>query len=136
MLLDITDFADGHELCADIVIIGAGAAGITMALALAESAHSVLILESGGLEEEPETQNLYAGSVVDARMHGQPDRYRQRRLEEPPRSGEGAACPLTRLISKCATTFRTAAGRSPTPIWSLTTPCERDLRSGCLRLYD
>jgi len=64
----------------DIVIIGAGAAGITMALALAESAHSVLILESGGLEEEPETQNLYAGSVVDARMHGQPDRYRQRRL--------------------------------------------------------
>jgi len=80
MLFDATDFAEGHELRADIVIIGAGAAGITMALALAESAHSVLILESGGLEEEPETQNLYAGSVVDPRMHGQPDRYRQRRL--------------------------------------------------------
>jgi choline dehydrogenase-like flavoprotein len=80
MLFDTTDFPEGHELRADIVIVGAGAAGITMGLALAESARSVLILESGGLEEEPETQNLYAGSVVDARMHGRADRYRQRRL--------------------------------------------------------
>jgi choline dehydrogenase-like flavoprotein len=80
MLLDTTDFPDGEELRADIVIVGAGAAGIAMALQLADSARSVLLLESGGLEGEPQTQSLYAGVVADERMHSQPDRYRQRRL--------------------------------------------------------
>ncbi len=80
MLLDITDFPDDHELCADIVIVGAGAAGITMALDLMGSDRSVLLLESGGLEEEPATQDLYAGTVIDERLHSAPIRYRQRRF--------------------------------------------------------
>jgi choline dehydrogenase-like flavoprotein len=79
MLLDISELPDGHELTADLVIVGAGAAGITIALDLIGSGLSVLVLESGGPEEEPATQNLYAGSVVDARLHSPPDRYRQRR---------------------------------------------------------
>jgi choline dehydrogenase-like flavoprotein len=80
MLLDTTDFPDDHEIRADIIIVGAGAAGITMALDLIGSNQSVLLLESGGLEEEPATQDLYAGAVVNARLHSPPDRYRQRRL--------------------------------------------------------
>jgi len=80
MLLDTTDFPDDHEIRADIIIVGTGAAGITMALDLIGCNQSVLLFESGGLEEEPATQHLYAGAVVNARLHSPPDRYRQRRL--------------------------------------------------------
>ncbi len=45
-----------------------------------DSGKSVLLLESGGFDEEPATQDLYAGAVVDARLHSPPDRYRQRRF--------------------------------------------------------
>jgi choline dehydrogenase-like flavoprotein len=80
MLLDTTDFPNDHEIRADIAIVGAGAAGITMALDLLGSNLSVLLLESGGFEEDPATQDLYAGAVVNARLHSAPDRYRQRRF--------------------------------------------------------
>ena len=80
MIEDANLLADGAALSADICLIGAGAAGIAMALELAGSARSVLLLESGGLEAEPATQDLYAGSVVDERLHSPPDRYRQRRF--------------------------------------------------------
>jgi choline dehydrogenase-like flavoprotein len=80
MLLESKDLADGHEFRADVAIVGAGAAGIAMALELMESKLSILLLESGGAKEEAATQDLYAGSVADARLHSQPVRYRQRRL--------------------------------------------------------
>lgn len=80
MLLDIRALPDGHDLSADIVIVGGGAAGITLALDLIDSGLSVLLLESGGAKEEPATQDLYAGTVVDPRLHSPPDRYRQRRF--------------------------------------------------------
>lgn len=72
--------ADGQTLAADVCIIGAGAAGISMALALADSGLDVLLLESGGLQVEEDSQALYAGSVTDPLMHSPPDRYRQRRF--------------------------------------------------------
>ena len=52
------------ELAADLCIIGAGAAGISMALELAGSPMSVLILESGGFDPDPQTQALARGEVV------------------------------------------------------------------------
>jgi choline dehydrogenase-like flavoprotein len=52
------------ELTADVCIVGAGAAGISMALELAGSPLSVLILESGGFDPDPETQALARGEVV------------------------------------------------------------------------
>jgi choline dehydrogenase-like flavoprotein len=80
MVHDGADLPDGHELRADVVIIGAGAAGIAIALDLIGSRLSVLLLESGGFEVEPATQDLYAGTIVDPRLHSPPDRYRQRRF--------------------------------------------------------
>jgi choline dehydrogenase-like flavoprotein len=47
---------------ADLCIIGAGAAGITLARELIGSNVSVIVLESGGFEEEVDTQDLYAGT--------------------------------------------------------------------------
>lgn len=80
MIFDTRDLPDGQALAADICIVGGGAAGITMALELIGSGLDVLLLESGGFQEEELTQALYAGTVADERLHSPPDRYRQRRF--------------------------------------------------------
>ena len=48
----------------DICIIGAGAAGLTLARRLAARGRSVTLLESGGLDFEQKTQDLYRGANV------------------------------------------------------------------------
>lgn len=80
MLLDASDLADGCALESDICIVGAGAAGIALALQLIDSPVDVLVLEAGGAGAEPRTQALYAGDVADTRLHPPPDRYRERRF--------------------------------------------------------
>lgn len=64
MLHDLREYEDGAVIDADVAIIGAGAAGITIALDLIGSGRDVLLVESGGLEFETETQALYEGKVV------------------------------------------------------------------------
>ena len=62
----IVDFNQTHaeaELQADVCIIGAGAAGITIAREFIDSGFSVILLESGGLEFEQQTQDLYEGEI-------------------------------------------------------------------------
>jgi choline dehydrogenase-like flavoprotein len=80
MILDAYDLPDGAELTAGVCIVGAGAAGIAMALELIDSGLDVLLLEAGGARDEQPTQSLYQGSVVDEALHSPPDRYRQRRF--------------------------------------------------------
>ncbi|HSJ69200.1 MAG TPA: GMC family oxidoreductase [Anditalea sp.] len=48
----------------DLCIIGAGAAGISMALEFVNSSQTVILLESGGFEYEVETQSLNQGYNV------------------------------------------------------------------------
>jgi choline dehydrogenase-like flavoprotein len=64
MIQDFHDFDDGSSFHADICIVGAGAAGITIALEFIGTRYSVLVLEGGGLEPEVETQKLYDSEVV------------------------------------------------------------------------
>lgn len=71
---------EGALLEADVCIVGAGAAGISMALSLSGQGLQVLLLEAGQAGFDAPTQDLYAGDVADARMHSPPDKYRQRRL--------------------------------------------------------
>lgn len=52
------------ELTTDLCIVGAGAAGITLALALADSNLNIVVLESGGLTPEPGTQELARGEIA------------------------------------------------------------------------
>jgi len=80
MIFDADSLPDSQILRADVCIVGAGAAGISLALQFAGSGVQVLLLESGGFDEEPDTQALYAGTVADERLHSPPDRYRQRRF--------------------------------------------------------
>jgi choline dehydrogenase-like flavoprotein len=80
MIEDARQHADGSNLDADICIVGAGAAGITLALELAGSGLNVLLVESGGTKDDSSTQSLYEGEVAEARLHSLPDRYRVRRF--------------------------------------------------------
>jgi choline dehydrogenase-like flavoprotein len=49
-------------LTPDLAIIGGGPAGISLALAMADSGQDVLLLESGGFAFEADAQKLYEGS--------------------------------------------------------------------------
>lgn len=52
---------DSVSINADICIVGAGAAGITLARSLMSSGKSIIILESGGADYEGPVQDLYDG---------------------------------------------------------------------------
>jgi choline dehydrogenase-like flavoprotein len=64
MFVDANALADGTAVEADICIAGAGAAGITIALDLRGLGLSVILLESGGLRREAETQILSDGRMT------------------------------------------------------------------------
>lgn len=81
MIESATDFP-GKEtrLDSNIVIVGSGAAGIPLALELADLGHKVMLVESGCLKEDKANQSLYKGFVTDENMHSPADKYRVRQL--------------------------------------------------------
>ena len=58
---DARTLPDGTEIEGDLCIIGAGAAGISIAREFADTKHDVILLEAGGFEPDPEAQSLYEG---------------------------------------------------------------------------
>jgi choline dehydrogenase-like flavoprotein len=62
--IDARTLPDASRIEADLVIIGGGLAGITLAKELAGGPLKVVILESGGREIDMEIQGLYAGTAV------------------------------------------------------------------------
>lgn len=63
MIVDGRSLSSGTALDADIAVIGAGAAGITLARAWAGSGLKVALIESGGLEWSEEAQDLAVGEI-------------------------------------------------------------------------
>lgn len=61
MVIDGRAVPRDQTIQTDVCIIGAGAAGITLARQFVGKSFRVCLLESGGLELEKETQSLYAG---------------------------------------------------------------------------
>lgn len=61
MFIDARTIPDGESLETDLAIIGAGAAGITIAREFAGRKQRVLLIESGGLSFDADTQSLYDG---------------------------------------------------------------------------
>jgi len=70
MIVDARRLDDTVDVRGSIAIIGGGAAGITLALELAGHFKDVLVLESGAIDLEKETQDLYGGKLLG---HYQPD---------------------------------------------------------------
>lgn len=58
-ILDARQIEPGTEFRTDICIVGAGAAGITVAKEMLECGRDVCLVESGGFQPEENTQNLY-----------------------------------------------------------------------------
>ena len=67
MHTDARTLDEGTVLQGDICIIGAGAAGISMALEWIGTPYRVLLLEGGGFEVESEIQDLYHGETTGQR---------------------------------------------------------------------
>jgi choline dehydrogenase-like flavoprotein len=64
VIVDANEVPDGTTLSTDLCIVGGGPAGITLALALRDAPFDVLMLESGGLEYDPEVQDAASGEVA------------------------------------------------------------------------
>ena len=62
MFNDAREVDDGTVIQGDICIVGAGAAGITLALGLEGGGRRIVLLESGGLDYDGATQALYQGA--------------------------------------------------------------------------
>jgi len=64
MFIDARQLTDGSRIEADIAIVGAGAAGITLALEMSDHGLRVCLLESGGFEYSWPTQSLYTAANI------------------------------------------------------------------------
>jgi choline dehydrogenase-like flavoprotein len=64
MFIDARSVLNGTAIETEVCIVGAGAAGISLALEFINSGFRVVLLESGGVEPEQATQDLYAGSDI------------------------------------------------------------------------
>lgn len=64
MITDARSVPAGTTIEADICIVGAGAAGITLAREFIGSSLRVILLESGGMHYEQTTQDLYEGQSI------------------------------------------------------------------------
>jgi choline dehydrogenase-like flavoprotein len=63
MFIDARALTEGQVVHATVCIIGAGPSGLTLALELGRQGIDVLVLESGGLQPDPETTSLLRGEV-------------------------------------------------------------------------
>ena len=62
MIIDTRSF-DGAPPSYDVVIVGSGPAGLTLALELSKQDLRICVLESGGMDLDPDTQALYEAPV-------------------------------------------------------------------------
>ena len=70
MRLDPASLSAGQTLETDLCVVGAGAAGITLARALANSSHDVILLEGGGELPSERSQGLYEGEMATVYRDG------------------------------------------------------------------
>ena len=93
MLFDARQVPPDTEVACDICIMGAGAAGITIARELLDKPFKVCLLESGGVDFEEEIQQLAAGHNVGHR-YPDPTASRLRMLGGSTNHWEGNCSPL------------------------------------------
>ncbi|MCB9675798.1 MAG: GMC family oxidoreductase [Alphaproteobacteria bacterium] len=80
MLVDPSGIPDGATVRADVCVVGAGAAGISLARRLRTSGLDVLLLEAGGFEPDAAGQALYDGEMVEPFKRSADDYPRTSRL--------------------------------------------------------
>lgn len=96
LISDYLDESCGDHHEADLCIVGAGPAGIAIAMAFVGLPFRVLLLESGGLDSEPPSQALNRGTSVGP-AHLDPAMSRLRAFGGSCRLWGGGCIPLSRL---------------------------------------
>jgi choline dehydrogenase-like flavoprotein len=128
MFVDARTLPQHIAIDVDSCIVGAGAAGITLARDLARGNRKIAVLESGSFEFDADTQKLYAGAVAGG-AYTPLDRDRLRYLGAPPTIGRVLAGNLTRSTSPTGRLDWTHCGRSTSartkPASSARTPLSR-----------
>src|SRR5690606_32837424 len=69
MHIDANALDDGTLIEGDLCIVGAGAAGISMALEWDGSPRKVILLEGGAFEVDAEMQDLYRGDNIGRKYY-------------------------------------------------------------------
>lgn len=92
MLIDFAHDDSPRQFVTDLCIIGAGAAGVSLALGFARSRFSVCLVESGGFRFEPETQALYKGTTTGLPWFCELDDCRLRRYGGTTSGDWGGGC--------------------------------------------
>jgi len=69
LIVDLSDYSGPLTLHYDVCIVGAGAAGLSVALQFIGQGKRVVVLEGGGLELSEESQNIYQGSILGRPYH-------------------------------------------------------------------
>jgi choline dehydrogenase-like flavoprotein len=64
LIEDLNTLTDGTSFTSDVCIVGAGAAGITIAREFLGTRHKILVLEGGGFDPEADSQKLFESEVV------------------------------------------------------------------------
>jgi len=93
MFINAEEWDDGAPVSCDLCIVGAGAAGITLARHLASADLKVCLLESGGFEFSQSTQSLCEGKVT-GRGYFDLDMARLRFFGGSTNHWSGWCCPL------------------------------------------
>ncbi|MGA2862452.1 MAG: GMC family oxidoreductase, partial [Steroidobacteraceae bacterium] len=96
MFVDARTLPPNFVIDVDICIVGAGAAGITLARNLSAGNRSIALLESGNFDFDADTQKLYAGEVV-GQAHTPLERDRLRYLGGTTNHWEGSCRPFDAL---------------------------------------
>jgi choline dehydrogenase-like flavoprotein len=94
MFVDLRSAEDGQLFEADVCIIGAGPAGITLARTLAHARFEVCLVESGGFEPDAEVQSL-AGGIMATHPHHLLEVSRNRQFGGSTNSWSGACAPMS-----------------------------------------
>lgn len=97
MIRDAGALPQGAALRADCCVVGAGPAGIAVALAVADAGFTVLMLESGGLRPDARSQSLCEGTLAPGCAHPPPTDYRRRALGGSSTIWGGRCAPLDPL---------------------------------------
>jgi choline dehydrogenase-like flavoprotein len=96
MIIDAMEIPHDSRIEANICIIGGGAAGIFLALRLAEENLDTLVLEAGSLKNDRSSQALYKGEVSG--LPYELDGARTRRLGGSTNCWGGFCLPLDRTM--------------------------------------
>jgi hypothetical protein len=80
MIENSKNIESGSQHFCDYCIIGAGAAGIPLALELAQTGRKIILLEAGSKNRSGKSQDLYRGELANPQCHLPLDRDRYRQL--------------------------------------------------------